>query len=293
MLKQRIRSLFENPDGSVLALNKQKLYEAPFHITPNAPNVGVPMNANQSSAIVVCPVSGEGPAEIETLAIETTGVCQAYMHILDGDTPMALSNLPVHVSTIFGTGAQPFRLPQALYLDEQRSLHVQFSDLSGAGNVARPAFHCGRYLKQLYDPSMKEIRRRLDQRNYVSVPYFYVLDTANVTVLGGAAGQATISIGTDHYFEVHKITGISTGRYTLNIVDLATGESFWDAFGGAQIEVSDQLVVGSANFPYILQEPRLLTPGTKLLVTVTDTSAAPNTIVLTLSGLRLAARMWR
>lgn len=293
MLKHRIVTLDEAPNGLIRSVNKRKLYEFPFYLTPTAPNTAITVPANQSSAIIVCPVSGEGPAQIETLGIQSTGVAAARLGVLDGEAQRFISNRAIHISTIFGNGQRAYTLPEALYIDESRSLFVVFSDLSGAENVIRPAFGAARYTKPVNDPSLEKIRARMAYRQYMSAPYFYTLDSQFITLTALGTGTATISIGMDHGFEVHKITGISTGRYTFQITDISTGEPLFDGFGGQAVQMENTLVVGSPGFPFTLAEKRYWSPGTKLQVDFTDLSNAGNTINLTLSGRMIANRMWR
>ena len=293
MRRRRIRTLIDNPDGSVAAIDRAKLSEIPFHFVTNPPNTAVVVPSDQTSAPLIISVSGEGPAEIDTLAVQRTGTALVMMRIMDGNTPRAIMNGPVHLDNIFGSGRQPFVLPESLYIDEEQKLLITFTDQSGAQNTIRPALHASRYLKEIYDPNLIITRRRLRRRQYLSVPYFYTTNIAPVAIGAGLSVQATIDIGTDHHFDLWKISAVSTGRFSLQITDATTGEPLIEGFDGTAFPISSGLFIGDANFPWNLAEPRQYKKGTRLLLDFTDLSAAPNSVFLTLSGRMIADRMWR
>lgn len=293
MQRRRIKTLLERADGSVAGVDRAKMAEIPFFFVTNPPNEAIVIPAGQSSALEIVSVSGEGPAEIDALSTERTGAALVKIRIMDGNTPRSLMNRDVHIDTIFGNGSLPFVMPESLYIDENRAANIIFSNISGAPNTIRPALSASRYLKEIYDPHLKITRNRLNRRQYLSCPYFYTFDTP-VTALGiGAATTAQISIGTDHHFELWKITGVQTGPYDLNITDMTTGEPLVDGFQGNTFGISNGLIVGTAGFPFILKEPRRFKKGTKLMVNIQNRHGAPNTIFLTLSGRMIADRMWR
>ena len=293
MRKHRIATTLDRPNGAVAAVDGRKLYEYPFFLTPTNPNVAITVPAGQATDVLQAPVSGEGPAQIETLSYQRTGACQVRLGVQDGELMRYISNRFIHADTIFGNGQRAFSLPEALFVDETRSLAMIWSDLSGETNTVRPIFGTARYTKPETDPILEKVRSRMDFRQYMSAPYFYTLDAQVATIGAGQTAQGTITVGTDHNFEVLKITGLSTGRYTFQITDINTGEPFFDGFGGGGIQVENTLVVGTPGFPYTLKEKRFWSAGTKLLVEVTDISGAPNAVFLTLSGRMIATRMWR
>jgi hypothetical protein len=292
----RIPTLVESPrkDGSIIGVNRRRIAEMPYFLMTNTPNNAVVVGANQSSPPQVCTLSGEGPAQIVSFAHQKTGVARVFMQTQDGTTQRGLMNRAVHIDTIMGTGQQPYMLPEALYVDELRSLVVAYTDLSGFANTIRFAGLATRYLHRQYDPTMERIRQRLAERQFLSMPYWYTLDQGSISVAGGATVQQVITIGQDHHFQIMQITGTSTRPYDINIVDPNLGESLFSAPQDQNYAIGSELVVGSANFPFRFHEPRLVRAGQILLVTITDRGGvAPNVINLTLGGRTLALRMWR
>ena len=294
----RIKTLIETPDGSIAAVDPRRLAEIPFSLLTNPPNNSVAIPASSASIQRAMTVSGEGPCEVANFAHEQTGAALVNMQIQDGETVRGLMNGGIHIDTIFGSGQQPYWLPETLYLDELRSLIMTFTDISGAGNAVRPNFSAGRYLSLQIDPYMEKIRKRLEQRQYMAVPYFYTWDqglvNGGVTVGALATAQFTITVGQSEHFQIHTLTGVQTSiNYDINIVDTSRGESIIDAPNNTSRAVSAGLVVGTANFPFRFHTPRLIQIGQQLLVTLTDRSGAPNTIHLTLGGRAITDKMWR
>lgn len=295
----RMPTLIESPrkDGSIIAVNKRRVAEQPYFLLTNSPNNSAAILANQSTPMRVCTVSGEGPAQIVSLAHEKTGVALVFLQIQDGQNQRGLMNSSVHIDTIMGTGRQPYPLPEALYIDDLRSLQVTFTDISGAGNAVRMMALCSRFQTQQVDPTLARIRKRMAARQYLSTPYWYTLDGGGigggVAVGAGATVQDTVTIGQDHHFQLFQMSAVSTGLFDINIVDIARGESLISAPQDVNYAIGSELILGTANFPFKFHEPRLFQTGQKLLVTLTDRSGAPNTIFLTLGGRMVATRMWQ
>jgi len=291
----RMPTLIESPrrDGSIIAVNRRRLNEMPYFLLTNPPNNSVALLANQASPMQVCTISGEGPAQIVSLAHEKTGVCRVFLQIQDGQIQRGLMNGACHIDTIMGTGAQPYPLAEALYIDELRSLQCSFTDISGAGNAVRVMALATRYLTQQADPSLERIRKRMDARQYISMPYWYTLDNGPVVVGAGATVQQTITVGQDHHFQLFQMSAVSTGLFDINIVDTQRGESLISAPQDVNYAIGSELIIGNGNFPFRFHEPRLVQVGQRLVVTLTDRTGAPNTIHLTLGGRALAVRMWR
>lgn len=294
-------TIFDAPDGRVIAVNRKRLAEMPYFLLTNPPNNSVAIAANQASLQSVMTLSGEGPAQITAFAAQRTGACLVMLQMQDGMTMRGLMNGAVHIDTIFGNtagaplpGFQPFYLPEALYIDELRSLVVTFTDLSGAANAVRLNMLSSRYLPLLVSPDIEAVRQRLEEKQYVSMPYFYTLDQGDVTLAASATGQFPITVGQDHHFQIYKMMAISDAAFDINIVDTSTGESIIDSPNDGNFPISSNLIMGNANFPFIFHQPRLVQVGQRLLVTLVNRDTLnPNRIFLTLGGRALADRMWR
>lgn len=291
----RIRTLIEPPDldGSILGVDKRKLDEFPFLLTTDPPNQNPTIVARQASDILTARVSAQGPLEIAALSAKRTGTMLVLLQIKDGKTPFSLMNGPLHIDAIIGSNTLPYRLAEAIYLDERRSLDVRYTDISTSTNACRLIAHGAKYISAKYDPRLQLIRKRLATREFISIPFWYGFDTGPVTLTALGTSQQTISIAADHHFELFKISAVSTsGLYNLNIVDVSTGKSIIDGPGNSSYEVSAGLWVGDNQFPFVLPEPVLFEAGTKLLVSLTDRSNASNTIHLALHGRLIKVRMW-
>lgn len=291
----RIPSLIQAPDksGRILGINKKVIAEMPYFLLTNEPNNTVNVPANQASIMNVMTVSGEGPASIVSLGHEKTGALRVLLQIQDGRTQYGLMNGAVHIDTIMGNGLQPYRFSEALYIDELRSVQIVFTDISGLANTVRVCALANRMLSQQVDTTLTRIRKRMSEQQYLSMPYWYTLDQGPITVAGGASVQQTITVGQDHHFQIFKFSAVSTGLFSIDIIDSQKGESIITGPQGVHYEIGSDILFGNANFPFVLHEPRLVQVGQRLLVNITDLSGAPNTIHLTLGGRALKVRMWR
>jgi hypothetical protein len=305
----RLQTLVNAPDGRVLGVNLKRLAEIPYFLLTNSPANEIVVPANQSSPQAVLSVSGEGPAQILAFSRQVLrgGVLQAdaqlrvNLQIQDGQTQRGLMNGAVHVDTITGNQAgQAYRLAEALYLDELRSLIVSFTDFSAVANSIRLCSHAQKFLSQRVDSDLSVIRARLDRRQYLSMPYWYTLDAGPVTLAPGAAAQFPITVGQDHHFQIFKLSAVIVDAlgafnqpWTVDIVDISKGESIINGPQSSNFQINGNLVFGSGNFPVNLHQPWLVQAGMQLVVSITNTHAQAQTFHLTLGGRALADRMWR
>jgi hypothetical protein len=301
-VSNKFPTIIDNPDGSVAAVNLKRLAEMPYFLCSNSPNNIMQIPASQSVGPLIMSISGEGPAEIHSLACNRLAACKILLQIQDGQTQRALMNRACHVDTIFGnydttTGGKkqfrPYPLAEALYIDEQRAVVIIASDLSGAANTFRPCLQAHRMLTRIADVDLSRARARMDQRQYLTLPYFYTFDDGSILVPAGTTVQAEITIGQDSHFELFQISAVATSPlFDINIQDIGTGEAIVDGPQGNTFPISGNLMTGTAGFPFRFHEPRFINLHSKLLVTITDRSGADNTLFLTLSGRALADRMW-
>lgn len=317
-------TIVDRPDGVVVGVNFKRISECPFFLLPNQPQNQLVIPPGQSLQQVPISISGEGPAQINELTaqrslIDTvtglpvayanpTAIATVFLQIQDGQGMRPLMNGAAHIDTIFGNydfGTNPlskgYPLAEALYIDEQRKILVSATDLANvtapnpATNNIRIAMTSQRLLSRIYDADISRARAKMEKRQYMSMPYFYVLDNGFSTLAAGGTNVETISIGQDSHFELFQLSAVATGglgSFLINITNQDTGESLFDAPLGVSFPLSSGLVVGSAAFPMRLHEPRFFEVRSKLIVTLVDVSGAPNTVFLTLGGRMLADRMW-
>jgi len=290
----RVETLIQEPSGKIAGVDPRRLYDLPFALLTNPPNNFVAVPANSSSPLTAITVSGEGPCEIANLAHEKLGECRVSMQIQDGETQRGLMNRACHIDTIFGSGQQPYWLPESLYIDELRSLIINFTDLSGVANQVAVNMGAARYLALQVDPYMEGIRKRLEERQYMATPYFYTFDPGVAVIPAGGTLTSTITVGQRDHFQLHTLTVVATSMaFDIQIIDVARGESLIDAPNNTTRQVAAGVILGSANFPYKFHTPRLINIGQKLDVIMTDRSGAQNTVYLTLGGRGITDKMWR
>lgn len=273
--------------GGRVVLNPERLFYRPAVLLPNQPFNAISMAANGNSGPWAATVSGEGPILVHKLAYEATGALTVLLSLQDGLGNRSLMNGPVHVDTIFGSGQQSFWLPAPLFLMENALLRGQCSDLSGASNSFLPAFIGEQLLKPVDDKSGAIQKDRLQRRQYIELPYFYTLDTGPASFAGSDTVNGTIAISNEGHFLVTHISRVKTGNFNIDIFEQARNESIVRAPSMQHYPVADTLLCGTGNFPVRLAEPWLIPAGSKLNVTLKDTSGTANKVYLTLAGLFL------
>lgn len=308
----RIPTIIDTPDGTVKAVNVKRLNEMPYWLMPNphsnaaslvptAPQNAIVVPANQASPFFVMSVSGQGPAAVYAMAAQRTAACLVFLQVQDGPQIRALMNAACHIDAIFGNygvGARPYYLPEALMLDENRAVLCSVTDISGATNTVQLNLETMRLLTREYDHTLSKIRNRMENRQYLTLPYFYTLDNgfSTLAALVGATNLETITIGQDHHFEIFQITAVASqgpDSFKLNIVNADTGEPLIDAPLGTSQNLSSGLIVGNASFPVRFHEPRFVELRSKLVVTLENKVAAVNVIRLVLGGRALADKLWK
>jgi len=313
----RIPTIIDSPDGTVKAVNVKRLNEMPYWLMPNLhsnaalaaslaivpvpPQNAIIVPANQASPFFVMAVSGQGPAGVYAMSAQRTAACLVFLQVQDGPQIRALMNAACHIDTIFGNygvGARPYYLPEALMLDENRAVLCSVTDISGATNVVQLNLETMRLLTREYDHTLSKIRNRMENRQYLTLPYFYTLDNGFSTLAAvlGATNTETITIGQDHHFEIFQITAVASqgpDSFKMNIVNADTGEPLIDAPLGVTQNLSSGLIVGNASFPVRFHEPRFVELRSKLVVTLENKVAAVNVIRLVLGGRALADKLWK
>lgn len=289
----RVPSIFTDPkSGRVLATNKRKLYETPFFLQTNPPNNKVAITALATTDQQTMRISAEGPLQVSAFGATRAAECTVMIYLNDGATPVRLMNSPIHIDTIFGNGGQMYPLPQGLYLDENRALSLTYTDLSNGSNSAQVAFNAAKYSQLQQDANLARVKQRLQMSQYLSMPFWYTFDQGPVTLTALQQQQIEIQIDPAFHFEIHQLSFKSTGTFSINIVDLAKGESIINAPSNTNYAIPHLLLCGNNQYPYKYSEPVMVFAQQKLLVTLQDTSNASNTVWLTLGGKAIATKQW-
>lgn len=285
-------SVITRPDGSVVAANKQRLYETPFFLLTNPPLNSVSFGALATSLTAAMRVASAGPMQVAEMGVQRTGACTVMLYINDGVSPKRMMNAPCHIDTIFGIGGNMYPLPEALYLDENRALSIAYTDLTNSNNAARVALSCSRYGMLRDDPNLARIKQRLSSKEYVSMPFFLTFDQQSVTLASLTNTMLNMQIPQDINFEVHQISFVSTGSFAIDITNAESGVSLINAPSNDDYMVPNLMLCGTNQHPYRFSEPWLLFGGQNLTVSLADTSQASNTIWITLGGKMVSPKQW-
>lgn len=282
-------------DGRIAAVEKRRLYEMPFFLMTDPPNNDVVSPAAQVSPETSMRVSGEGPLQITQLGAvrdTTHGPVLVRLYMRDGSQQIKVSNVPIHIDSMFGPGGQMYPMPEGIYVDESRAMSADFTDLNGAGTNSRIVCVGAKYTNLQGDPSLERVKQRLKASEFLSVPQFYGVNDGKAVLTKYQTVQYQINIDAASNFEIHQLSCASDGDFLLNIVDMSKGESIINAPRNGNYPLPASLFVGAGGYPYRFHEPILVFAGQTLLITLVDTSGAANTVYLTLGGVGLKVRKW-
>lgn len=276
-------------------VNPDKLRVLPFSSTLDTPNAAPAVAANSSAGPFPLSAPYHGPFEIFEIAVQATSLDFTLEFFYRRRN---LQNYPIHARSVLGgeipqatnIGYGSSLLVETLWLEPQETLGVKFTDLSGSSNTIRFVAHGRLYLRDEIDaisPGLKEYISGKQRGNNVTQPFWYAAaDPTTGAVPWAIASQATenqtLHIGEDGSFELRKITGISTGDYTIQFTHPS----------GRQLSnqpIHNEVTVGRAPFPFFFREPLFLKRGTNLQIQITDLSVATNNVYLTLAGRRIYA----
>ncbi len=288
-------TLIQLKDGRIAAVDKRRLYECPNFLLTDPPNNDVVVPLGATSLQSSMRVSGEGPVQLTQMgAVQdgTHGNVLVRLYIRDGSQQIKISNVPLHIDTIFGPGGQMYPLPEGCYVDEDRAMAADFTDLTGAGTNARICLVGAKYSQLQNDPSLERVKERLKASQFLSTPQFYGINDGKVVLTAFQSLSFQIEINAGNNFELHQLSVVSTGTFNLNITDLSKGESIINAPQNGNYPLPSTLFVGDGSYPYRFHEPILMFGGQNLMLDFVDTSGAGNTIYLTLGGVNLKVRDW-
>ena len=167
----------------------------------------------------------------------------------------------------------PYILPRPYLIRAGTTYTASYSDFSGVANSIRESFH-GAKIRQGKAP--------WEQEWSAKPPHDYTTGS-NIVVAGGTA-ILQISVGIDAHFLVQKIVGIRTSQSPA-LVTIRTGGNDRQWMDKA---VHFDSLVGNAQFPNVLPEPRLVERGSTVSITIQNLSATvAGTYEIVLSGMKL------
>jgi hypothetical protein len=294
---QPIPTWVKDPETGLIVVNELKRYVKPYTLTTDVASITLAAGALSEPIPMV--IDGKGHFEIFDAFFVSQRAEGFTVELFDpgnlGQERPLLMNREVHVATIASgdgitlplTGAlpvssspgRPFRWPQSFFMnvaDGGGMIVARFRNLNTTQtNVIR--FNLvGRRWYHLQAPwkvanRMAEIFREQAR----TFPYFFTTDQfVELTALG--TSSPVIRFGDDAYVEWVKGMSSSTGRYTVRIVETATGKRLMEQ------PSEDRMVFGNGELPMLNWENSLFEPNYQLTLELTDLSNATNTVWITL-----------
>ncbi len=254
----------------------------PYYLVPrNASNspanpeqIGIV--ANGVSAAVQMYMVDEGAFEGALLSCERTGACLVSMY--DDVHRRLLTGRPCLVDTIFGTGLEPFILPESLFLEKRQSIQCIITDISGQTNAIRLVIGGQRiFSDRIRDKKVdKYLGNRVLRCRYM-LPYLCPLDEDPLLTALQANQEFIFTQDMIGHFEVKKITYVSAGAFKFKIYD-ETGQELTSDW------IHNTAGMGTAAEPYIFYSSLVIRAGGQVRFLLTDLSNGSNQIYITLSG---------
>lgn len=295
-----IPALYKDKLTGKLNIDSVKLAYKPFFLTPDNDTDGILSLAAVAGDTERSPatVSQEGPEQIYALIMDTDRF-QAFedfgvlVTITDSGSGKDLMNRAVHANTIFGTAEFPMVLPEKMFLNMKRSLTVSVQNIYAYEQDVRVIFDGRRIYTTRADSSMVNNKvAALMNRSVGTMPYFLTTEE-DIELAGDASNTFYFPTEADGWFQCFKIAAVAYdtdddkpnmhGEFNIVIHD---GEDRKQLHTGT---LSDALVTGTGQTPFILPESWLIEPNKRISVEVTNTT--PNshaaTIYMTLIGRKI------
>jgi hypothetical protein len=295
---RKLATIKSDPSGLVTAVSNVSLKQIPYWLMTDSPNNIITVTPNGQVGPIAMTVSRDGPGEVVNFSVQHTpsrgvATAQVLFEIDDGSNILALSNAPLHIDTVCGDGTRPYILPNAINVSELRKLRVTLTDLSGLSNDIRILGQCFRPMIPEKDYDLKKSRAREASKDIILGCYFYTTNGGPITVGAGVSEEIAIDIDQTRHFKLMQMSAVSTGSFTMDIMNGQTGESLIDAPSGQHYQIANNLLFGNGYFPFKFQGGRMFERGQKILLKVTDTSGSRNDIYVTLAGQFIQSQMWR
>lgn len=213
-------------------------------------------------------------------------------------TPLqeAFQSLPMYLSML-GSGRLPFVLNPPIVIP-RAAQYTQIFDDRRLALVGTNAISIVSHGAKAYD--IPFVPRRIYDLAKPFIPYVanftpddLVTGTGGGTVAANGAASYNIRIDNDSDFEVQKITAVSDGPFTIQIIS-DNDNWFLQPIASEHLGASDiELAVAgffSGELPFVLPSPRFVSGASYITVQVADTSGAANRIMVGFNGPRLYPR---
>lgn len=222
---------------------------------------------------------------------DTTALANFTIFIAEqGESRRTFMNFPCHIRTVAGTAQLPSKLRESYQMLSTNFLSAQLQKIAGGETTARVYFTGKQFFpwstELLAWPEararlMEIVRARATRMRQV-IPYYLTTPTP-VTLLANGFAEVTVPIGDDSHFEVDAWAAVSTGNFSLTVVEAKTKQTLM----GGPITANNG--IGNATLPTLLPTSYLLTAGMRLVMRFTDLSGDANTIFMTFQGRRIYA----
>ncbi len=294
---QAIPTWIKDPDSGLVVVNELKKYVKPFWLTTD-PNP-ITLAAGELSDWIPMVIDGKGHFEIFDAFFVSQRAEGFTVELFDpgnqGRERPILMNREVHVATIASGGGttlpltgslpvssspgRPFRWPQSFFMNVVSgtgAIMARFRNLNTTQSNQIRFTLSGRRWYHLQAPwkianRMEEIFRE-GARTF---PYFFTTDGfVTLTALGTAS--PVVRFGDDGFVEWSKGMAVSTGGFTVRILETATQKRLMES------PVINTLAFGNGEFPFLMWEDALFEPNYQLTFELVDLSNAANTIWITL-----------
>lgn len=190
-------------------------------------------------------------------------------------------NRAQHIRNIAGIAQNPFIFREPLIIPTYNQLKFEYYKITGGAVNFRHYLHGWRYFDRSGANDLKKMKD-IENRVQIATPYFLSPETGTnaapgAVVSGNATFMNSVKIGGGH-FQMLGMTYVSTGTFTLEIIDVETRRTIMN---GAMSAAGS---IGTAKFPRLLDVPYTVPMGGQLRMTLVDTSGSSNTIYLCLFG---------
>jgi hypothetical protein len=240
------------------------------------------------------PIDSQGHFEIFYAIANRTGA--ATIEFFDPGTSRRLQNRENHMDNIVAGGggsgigagfgaSRPFIWPESYFMnveDAGRAMIVTFRDLTGAPNTIQLVLHGRRfYNKEAPYEVYEKMYQTFGRKERTNVYFQTTDDAAVIPAVVGSLLNSPSRVTDEADFEIFKITSSSTGAYEFRLRVAANSRPLSNDFvlvdGGT----------GSAEFPFIFQEPWLVERNHSIMVEFRNLIAGANTVFFTMTGRRL------
>lgn len=285
--------LVEDKKEKLIYINPLKRFVKPRWYLPNfQPSATpwiIPLAALGNSGDVPIEFDeGNGHAELWSAMAISDGPFE--ITILDQGRRYGWSNRAIQSGTLFGVVQRPFIFPETYFLNVEvgtRQLTVNLTDLSGAPNNVRLAFHGRAFLHKDTTDEIKEAMEAKFGDKEKTLLYFLMPQQPILAAAPGVPVNGEFVCPSDWPIEIRKLTAQSIPGgvpFDFTLVDGSNGRSYTN---DNRLVLHSDMIFGNAQFPGIPYESLLLPRNWRLRFTLTNLGIAPANFYLTLSGVKV------